>query len=82
MRLPPNQIEALLLLFAVCYVALSLCSYGHRTGGVKWRVLEHAVSTENRVRFLAIMRLPPSGTARSPGYTFRQTLFINVLHGL
>ena len=43
-RPPPDQIEALLLPFDLYYVALSAPSYGHRTGAVKWRVLEHAVS--------------------------------------
>ena len=63
-------------------VALCVPSYGHRTGAIKWRVLEHAVGAKNRLRFSAIMGLPPSGTARSPGYTFLQTSFMKALRGV
>ena len=48
---PPKQIEALLLPFDLHYVVLCVPSCGHRTGAVKWRVLEHAISTRNKLRF-------------------------------
>ena len=76
---PPERIEAPLLPFDLYYAVLCGPSYSHRTGAVEWRVLEHVVSTRNRLRFLPIMGLPPSGTARSPGFTYLQTFFLKVL---
>ena len=73
--------EALQLPFDLYHAVWCVPLCGHRMQAVKWRVLEHAVSGGNGLCFLAIMGLPPSGSARSPGSIYLQTFFIKVLPG-
>ena len=61
---PPADYKPYCSPLDVYYVVLCVPLYGRRTGAVRWKVLEHAVSSINELHFPGIMGLPPSGTSR------------------